>query len=356
MEKINQDRIIKFLSGQADEEEGNVISRWKKENKENEKTFREIELAWNSIEILMDPEKFDTAHAYARIRSKVTKQRQVLRMGRIVSYAAVVLVVFGLTWFYKGNDFVRQESATGDEPAYQEVESSAGSKTLITLEDGTKVWLNSESKLRYPSHFLKDRRVVSLEGEGYFEVAKDKKRPFEITTPNIRIHVLGTVFNLKAYPEEGSVEATLIEGKIVLNQLIKPGQEKKIFELKPEQQVTFIRKEGRLLEDEADLAGIPHDQLLSRPKEKMVVENHINIDAITAWKDNKMIFADESFESIAIKLQRRYNAKIEFGKESIKRYRFSGIFEEITIDQALNALKFTSTFNFRMEKDKIYIY
>lgn len=356
---INEKQIIKFLAGQATEEEAREILQWKNQNEENRKTFREIEVVCNTSEIVLDPEKFDVATALQRVQSKLKKGKVIFvsrsRLKQFTGYAATAVIAVGLTWFAQNYFSGKKEFLQTARANYQSVETPAGAKSLVTLEDGTRVWLNAKSKLTYPSHFVSNTREVELEGEGYFDVAKDKTRPFNVKTSGLTVQVLGTVFNLKSYPEEGVIKATLVEGKIALNKFADGTMEKELLELKPNQQATFIKKEGFLTKDEALAAGIPVREIYYRSKEKLIVDRNIDPDAITAWKDNKLIFKNETFESIAVKLERRYDAKIMFEDGAIKDYRFSGTFVEISINEALKALQFTSDFNFRIKQDKIYI-
>lgn len=357
MTKINENNIIKFLSGQASLEEANKILHWKNSNDENKKTYKEIEAAFNTSEIVMNPEKFDAFGAYSIVKLKLQKSKVVSfrrsKLKQFVGYAATAIIAIGLTWFSQKH-FLAEDVPMQAAEAYQSVETPSGAKSLITLEDGTKIWLNAKSKLTYPAHFVDNKRVVTLEGEGYFEVAKDKSRPFEVKTSNLNIQVLGTVFNLKSYPEEGLVETTLIEGRVALNKITNE-KEQEIYQLKPNQQALFIKKEGFLTTNEMAAANLSNDESNTRSSEKLVVNDIVDIDAVTAWKDGNMIFKNETFESIAIKLERRYNAKIVFQDEAVKSYRFSGKFDEISIEQALKALQFASTFSYKIEQDKIII-
>ncbi len=356
---VNEALIIQFLSGRATEEEGREILRWKNLNEENRKAFREIEVACNTSEIVLNPEKFDAATALPKVQSKL-KERKVIHIGgirlrRLAGYAATAVIAIGLTWFAQNYFSDKKGLSQPVSTNYQTVETPGGAKSMVTLEDGTRVWLNAKSKLTYPARFVGDRREVELEGEGYFEVAKDRSRPFNVKTSELTVQVLGTAFNLKSYPEEGTIKATLVEGKIALNRLVDEKMERELLKLKPNQQAVFVKKEGFLTKEEAVSAGIPPDELSSRPTEKLIVHERVDPAAITAWKDNKLIFKDETFESIAVKLERRYNASIIFEDEAVKGYRFSGTFREISINEALKALQFTSGFRFRIEHDKIFI-
>ncbi len=354
---VNEELIIQFLSGRTTEEEAREILEWKNLNEENRKAFREIEVAYHTSEIVLDPEKFDAEAALPKVQSKLKERKVILisRLRRLTGYAATAVIAIGLTCFaqhyFLDNDELLQAVGIND----QTVETPAGAKSLVTLEDGTRVWLNAKSKLTYPSRFVGGGREVELEGEGYFEVAKDRSRPFKVKTSELTVQVLGTVFNLKCYPEEGAIKATLVEGKIALNRLVDETTEKELLELKPNQQAVFIKKEGSLTRDEAMAAGISTAGLNRRTTEKLVIYEQIDPAFIADWKDNKLMFKDETFESIAVKLERRYNARIIFEDEAVKGYRFSGTFREISINEALKALQFTSGFHFRIEHDKIYI-
>ena len=353
MSEINENIIIRFLMGEATEKEAKQIFDWKNINSENRKTFREIETAFNTSEIMLNPEEFDKNSAYLRIRELLQSEKESkirkIDIKQLLKYAATIIIAIGLTWFTQSYFNERRFESN------QTVETPTGARSLVTLEDGTKIWLNANSKLTYPTHFNKNQRIVKLEGEGYFDVAKDKTCPFKVETSDLSINVLGTVFNLKSYPDEGFIETTLIEGKIILNKSMKNKSEKEILELKPHQKALFIKREGLLLDDQLLAANIPASEREKRSKEKLIVEKDVKTGLVAAWKDNKMIFEDETFESIAVRLQRRYGAEIRFADVEVKDYRYSGIFEEISIEQALIALQFASYFNFEINKNIITI-
>jgi ferric-dicitrate binding protein FerR (iron transport regulator) len=355
MSRINETKIIYFLSGQASEEEANEIFRWKNESQENRKIFQEIETAYNVSEIIMNPENYDTNKSYLKISPDAVKHRELhrIKLRHVVGYAAAILVTASLTIF--ANNYFTPKQSDVNQVVYNSIETSSGAKSLITLEDGTKIWLNAHSKLVYPNRFAGGQRIVKLEGEGYFEVAKEKKRPFRVETSGLSINVLGTTFNLKSYPEEGLIETTLIEGEIVLNKIIEGHKEQNLLKLKPNQKATFVKKDGLLLTDEIYAANVPVAEIKQRSNEKLVIAEVADMDPVVAWKDNRMVFKNESFESIAVKLGRRYNARFDFIDKEVKQYRFSGVFEEISIDQALKALQFASQFNFEINQDVITI-
>ncbi len=358
MKSLMEEAIIRYLSGNATDEEAREILTWKKQNTKNRQFYKEIEIAFNTTEINLNPDNYNASTVYSEINSilnnkVISFRRRIVK--RVAGYAASVVITVGLTLVTQNYLINKEVTPVALASTSQTIETPAGAKSIVTLEDGTKIWLNANSKLTYPTHFERDQRIVQLEGEGYFVVSKDKTCPFTVKTSDLSIDVLGTTFNVKSYPEEGLIETTLIEGEITLNKLNNNEEEKEILKLKPSQKATFIKKEGRLLADEIFAAEIPTNQIKQRTKEKLIIDENVEAERLVAWKDNKMIFVNETFESIAVELERRYGAKIKFQDKEVKKYRFSGAFEEISIDQALNALQFASSFKFEVDQDLITI-
>jgi len=357
MNGINETKIIIFLSGLASEEEAREIMLWKDESQENKQIFRELEATYHVSEIILNPEKYDADLSYQKVSAQIIKTKNLhlfqFNFRRVAGYAAAVIITAGLTLF--ATNYYSVKNAEVEKVVLNTIETPAGAKSLITLEDGTKIWLNGNSKLTYPNRFVDGQRIVKLEGEGYFNVAKDKTRPFKVETSGLSINVLGTIFNVKSYPEEGLIETTLIEGKIVLNKMIGGNEEQNLMTMKPNQKATFIKKEGLLLNDDVSAANLPVSEVTQRKKEKLLVAEDVDLDLVVAWKDDRMVFKNETFESIAVTMERRYNAKFDFIDKEVKQYRFSGTFEEISIDQALKALQFASPFRFEIKQDLITI-
>jgi ferric-dicitrate binding protein FerR (iron transport regulator) len=356
-----ENKIVRYLSGEATNKEKEEILLWKNSSPENKKIFKEIEIAFNTSEIVINPENYSSEKAYGKLEKKMKGNNSFplnkVNFRRFLGYAATAIIAIGLTWFTQ--KYVETEPTViqkvAEESFFQSVETPAGARSLVTLEDGTKIWLNANSKLTYPTHFDGNQRIVHLEGEGYFDVAKDKTWPFKVETSDLSINVLGTIFNVKSYPTEGLIETTLIEGEIILNKITNDNNEQEILKLKPKQKATFIKKDGILLKDEIYAAKIPENEKIQRRSEKLVLSENIDAEPIISWKDNEMIFKNETFESIAVSLERRYGVKIKFENDGVKEYRFSGVFDEISIDQALQALQFASPFHFKIDQKFIII-
>lgn len=275
---------------------------------------------------------------------------------QVLKYAAIIIVSMGLTWLY----FSFKEKASQSQMAFNEFRVPYGSKSSLILPDGTKVWMNSGSRLRYPEKFAVNDRTIYLEGEAFFDVTHNPNRPFIVKTSDINIKVYGTRFNVKSFPEESIIETALLSGSVVIERTNSRGQVLHNIKMVPNQVVSYSKKKG--------------DFISEKPSEKALVEHKIGsvlssgkvneikpisavtaIELVTSWKDEKMIFKKESIEDIIVKMQRWYDVKITLQNEGFKKSTFTGTFDKETVEQALNALKLTYPFTFTINKNIIVI-
>lgn len=209
-----------------------------------------------------------------------------------------------------------------------------GKTYKLTLSDGSSVRLNSGSTLVYPITFKDSIRQVELIGEGYFDIAPDKAHPFIVKTDKINVRVLGTIFNLRAYPDDDNVETALLQGKIEVE---LPNVNKK-WVLNPLQKLSVEGKSNPLIK----LSAI---RKLDR-EDKM--------DTETAWLQNILAFENESFGELAKKLERRYDVQIIFKDPRLKAQLISGVFEKETLEQSLDILTLTTPFTYEVKGKVIY--
>jgi len=209
---------------------------------------------------------------------------------------------------------------------YNTIETPRGSQYVVILQDGTKVWLNAASSLKYPLVFNGSNRKVELTGEGYFEVAKNKEKPFLVRTNNQEVEVLGTHFNINAYPEEKEIKTTLLEGKVLVRKgnvgsMIKPGEQ--TINLKSSKGLKLIT-----LEDANEMV---------------------------AWKNGLFLFKHEDLYSIMNRLSRWYDVEIDYRGNFANQY-YSGTisrFEEV--EDVLKIMQLTGSVNFKIEGRRIIV-
>ena len=236
--------------------------------------------------------------------------------------------------------------------AGNEIFTSNGSRTHLTLPDGTVVWLNAGSRISYEKNFGVTLRSVTLNGEAFFDVAPNASKPFVIHTAHIDIRVLGTSFNVRSYPSDKTTEATLIRGSIEVS--IRNRSSDRIV-LKPNEKLIVNNEDSALLAKET--ASHHH----GKTDQSLVVigkptyEEHSGAMVETSWVDNKLVFQDEEFSDLARRMERWYGVTIRFDNAGKEELRFTGTFEKETIQQALDALKLTGNFNYNIDGTQITI-
>jgi transmembrane sensor len=237
------------------------------------------------------------------------------------------------------------------QPAAREITTNTGFRTRLTLPDSTKVWLNAGSCIQYEKNFGISAREVRLTGEAFFDVAPDAAHPFVIHARNVDVRVLGTSFNLKSYPSDKTTEATLIRGSIEVS--IRNRPRNKII-LKPNEKLVVNNDDSLLLKKiPRHRAIVPESMVvISKP----TYEQHSGAIIETSWVDNKFIFQDEEFSDLARRMERWYGVSIRFDTPREEELRFTGIFEKETIQQALDALKLTAKFDYRIDGKEVTIH
>lgn len=226
-----------------------------------------------------------------------------------------------------------------------------GGRSKLVLSDGSTVWLNAGSKLSYPDVFTGDKRVVSLEGEAFFDIARHVDMPFYVHAGKVTVKVLGTKFDVKAYQGDAGVSTTLISGKVQV--MLDDEPDKKII-LTPNEKLTVMNAAAGLGDTDVAKAGEAggggnelHYLVQGVPK--------AGDDSLpeTAWVENRLVISNETFEEVARVLERRYDVQIEISDARLSQEHVSGVFEKETIQQVLDILKMTTKFTYSIEGKKV---
>lgn len=372
-----------LLLGELSTEENVFLQKWLSVP-ENEAYYQKV----INFETLKSKESFysgiDTDIAFERIREKINQNHvpvvPLFKYKNLLKYAAVFLFLLGLTasYLFINNKAAQKEeiSVTTISPKYNSPTLVLADGTLVSLEakkekivskngvisnmnhvlvydaknlkgqtsgehtlivpvggiyavnlsDGTKVWLNSKSSLKYPVEFSGSKRTVILEGEAYFEVSKDPHSPFTVKTKFGNVTVLGTHFNVSSYAEDNTFATTLAEGKVKVSDF--GADEKKSVVLNPGEQSNVDTK-----------------------NDGSVTVATVDPSVYTAWKDGKFYFENESLKSILAKMSRWYNFNIKFENTSIGQIKFTGIvLKEEPIEHLLDIISKTSNVKYKITK------
>jgi transmembrane sensor len=360
---LHDELLVKYLTGIATKEERKEALLWIHQSKANERHFDQLRDVYEASKTAQSSSVYQTDLSWERVKSMYYKRRFSKLSGKndsnrlyyireTLKYAALILVILAaVIW---GIRFSGKPLPAGDQIIWTEVEAPLGSKSSITLSDGTKVWLNSGSKLRYSNQFGKEEREVVLVGEAYFHVTKHKKKPFIVKTGYVNVTALGTEFNVKAYPEENIIQTTLVQGLVTINKdpSVSGGSEKEIY-LEPNQSVTFMKNREALPEKKARKKDSKEKSPLK--EDRLVFQSRIDPIVYTSWKDTRWIIRSEQLSDLAIKLERRYNVKFQFCSESLRKYKFTGILRDETLEQVLNLMKLSAPIEYSVSGNEVVI-
>ncbi len=282
---------------------------------------------WVSSAVADDTQQYDVDQAFERFRKRTgldQSGRQSYKWYRTWSVAAVAIVLLGLitvTAYWQGS---RQIQSNFSDIV---VEAPLGSKTKLTLPDGSTVWLNAGSKMIYSQGFGVSDRRLAFQGEGYFEVEKNDEMPFLVQTHDVNVTVVGTKFNFRNYPEDEEAVVELLEGKVALENQLK---EESVRYLSPNEKMVLHKATGKM------------DITSAKVKEA------------TLWTENILLFDEDLLPDIVRELERSYHVQIEIENEDLKQTRFYGQFNQLeqNIYEVLDMLVETGRLEYQ-EKDKV---
>lgn len=377
------DLIYKGLSGDITKEEQLKLDAWKNESEQNGKLYEQIcsdEIMRGKIRLYRDSDVQSAFNSFVQRRERKNSHRRL--MIKVSRYAAIIALPLFLVLFYlyqvrmegelpvevantmmikknvpvltlsNGQQMVlynqdltlneengvqitmRPEGemqyitsdSTKAEMVYNTLTTPSQCDFTFTLADGTRVWLNAQSSLRYPVAFTGDERVVYAEGEIYLEVAKDKEHPFFVVSNGMKVEVLGTSFNVNAYPDEAFTEVTLVEGRVAAH------VDDQIYNLLPSKQLRWDKNSG------------------------VVDIKAVNVNDYIAWKNGQYIFKGKPLAEVAKVLQRWYEVEIIFEDEGCEQAIYTGVInKEERIDVFVERLDETSQFDCRVEGNKVFI-
>ena len=316
---MDKDLLYRFFEGRASVEEMRLVKEWSEASEENSKLLRRERKLFNAI-ILSG--RFESSDGQTTLRKK---RNHFVR--EFLKIASVVAITVGITAAL----FSIGEDKEDMNVAMQTITVPAGQRVNLDLPDGSNVWLNAGTTMKYPVSFMKGKREVILDGEAYFEVRKNEKLPFDVMTKELNVKVLGTKFNFRNYDEDEEVTVNLLEGKVQLENYVKKMGINYLF---PSEKVTLNKLTGEMV--------------ISRAKVKNAKE----------WTNDGLFFDEMPLADIVKELNRSYGVKIQIVDEQLTHNRFYALFnrKEQTIYNVLDIITATNQVKYKVEGDNILLY
>jgi transmembrane sensor len=361
MEEYFKVLTYNFLSNNISDEEVDALLEWLKSSDENKRQFLKYKRTYFLSLQTEISTKFENkkSEAWNRLYAQISfpdceesegKGANRFMLQRIMKIAAMFVLFFGMGSLFSYLVFSKNFIGSSTQKIVHEVIIPKGSKGEVILPDGTKVWLNAYSQLRYDGDYGIKNRNVFLQGEGYFRVKKNPKLVFVVLASGIKVKALGTTFNVKSYPDEKYFSTTLVEGSVKI-------EGKDIdYKLKPKQIFTCIKSVADLKNNSSVAVNQDYEEQIDKPSNNNEPENpkvnivsNINVDRYTSWKDNQWIIDSENLSSIAVLLERKFNVGVEIKSKELLNYKFSGTFKKETLEQILNVIGLTAPMKYEIK-------
>ena len=303
---MDKELIYRFFEGKTSYQEEKQIKQW-------------IESSDDHYALFLQERKMYDALLLTDTTASLKRKKNIILPYYVAGIAAAILLalIIGGVYLYTLTDKNEQ---------YNTIFVPAGQRINLILSDNTNLWLNANTTFRYPTKFSKETRTVYLDGEAYFEVTTDKSRPFIVSTNDMEIEVFGTSFNVMAYPNDNSVETTLVEGSVKVkaskyNLVLEPGKQAKF------------------------------DKILDN-----LQETKVNTELYTSWKVGKYIFEYENLQNVMTKLSRWYDAEITFLNTNAENLHFSGtLYKYNDIKQTLHIIELATNVKFEIIENTVLV-
>jgi len=326
----------KYLSNEASNEERASFYNYL-EKDEYYNLFAHLKNEWEKAGVIKPETEFNIENGLEKLAQKIKNvepsfsfyhkkqtQSRFLFNPTLLKYAASIAFLFILvtgTLYFSG--IFKQKPVIN---SWSEKQTVMGEKYFATLSDGTTITLNAVSKLKYPVHFTNGTRDIYLDGEAYFDVHHDSTKPFIVHSGNISTTVLGTKFNISAFPNENNIAVSLVEGSVKVAKE-ESGVVENIVMLQPDQQLVY-----------------------NKEKEISTVEQ-FDLQEATGWKENKLIFRKEPFAKVLVKLERTYGVKFELQDKSFSNQKITANFQNESLWTVSESLKKLTGLRYRTVKE-----
>jgi len=313
------EKLTGYLNRELTIEETKEIKAWFNQSDEGRKELEHLEIIWSLGDRLRQMEEINKQNAKRKVDSRTDSPKKSWKIFLQSFQKAAAILIFPILLFSAYLYFGKATEGTTE----QEFFATYGTRTTLVLPDGSKVWLNSGSKLRYGRDFNRDNRTVFLTGEAFFDVTANKSKPFDVVTGPFTVRAVGTEFNVFSY-ENNEFETSLEDGVTQIYQSCRNGHDKQIISMKPGQRAVFDEKQAKLILSEGD------------------------VSQFSTWREGRLTFKNAPMNEVVMKLERWFNIDIELKDPKLLQYKYTAVFEHETIQQAMEMLRFSSPIEYKI--------
>ncbi|WP_079701088.1 FecR family protein [Daejeonella lutea] len=336
--------IVKYITGQSSEEETAMVKYLIGSSKVHEDFYVQYYEAWQKS-LLYDLDAINTERAYSNFltgvgENAVIVRKPIISLARIAIAASVILICAIGIYFYQSS---KATSFAGAALAQNEINVPKGSTRKTVLPDGTIVWINAGTVLKFDKDFGHGSRTVYLDGEAYFDIAEHKS-PFIVKTNRHTIRDIGTIFNVKAYADDLEFETAVIEGEVSIEGKLSLNSDKAETVSVKQQQVLKLNYAPLAVAGEKKSA--PADLI----EAKVQKVNSSQLEVYTGWTEDLLVFEGKTFQEISKIMERKYDVEIVMNDIKLKNYAFTGSFKKVDkVEKALQILKETTDINYEQK-------
>ena len=329
MKQEQAEKIDRYIKGIANESDREFVESLLSDGESNTHLRNCLEKDWNSFIDQKTSSEADLTHLLDKIHHLIRKNENKIPrkpikriIGIYMKAAAILLIPLMVAGGLIYSHFKESKKAFEEEKVTMQIYAPMGSRVSFNLPDGTTGMLNSGSRLDYSVPFTTNRNI-KLEGEAWFEVKNDEEHPFEISAGSSLVKVLGTSFNISAYPAENYIEVVLDEGKVEF--------------------------QGNDIEEKVTI--LPEERLIyhNGKTSKTVVDP----DKYSAWTEGKLVFRGDPMAEVARRIERWYNVKVIIADKELEKYSFRATFQDDSLEEVLKLLAMTSPLRYRIKQRQL---
>ena len=333
--KVDQPLLARFFKKQCSPEEAAAVYRWLQDADNEAKISSAMQDRWHQVmdelataEAPVSTDLRNTPHPKARQLSRIMERKNRFRFSQLAA-VILLLVLSGAVFFWLSRD-QWQPKQQQEQVAVLMKATLKGQKLTFQLEDGTKVMLNTDSRLYYPASFYKEERWVRLEGEAFFEVAKNKQWPFRVVSDSIVTTALGTAFNVLNPDTSQPVIVSLVEGKVV------------------------VARTGTVSPDVKQVLS-PGESAIYNKQQQSIQKDTTGIQDLIAWKDGVLILKNADVDQVVNTLESWYDVYITLVNKPAKDWTYTGEFRKESLENVLKGISFSKNINYSIRGKEVKI-